>query len=60
MTKLGLGNTAKELAEFFAKRDPNERFDTIIIQRDGRTIKNYFERANPDRINELIEMTPIK
>ena len=54
-----LGNTAKELADFFKNRNPTERFDTIIIQRDGRTILQYFEREDAERIAELIEMTPL-
>jgi hypothetical protein len=57
---MSLGNTAKELAEFFKKRDPTERYDTIIIQRDGRTIKQYFERSDANRIVELMALTPLK
>lgn len=52
--------TAKELIEFLKQRDPNERYDTIILQKEGRTVKEYFERADADRILELMEMMPLK
>lgn len=57
---MGLGNSAAELAKFFKRRDPNERFDTVIIQKDGCTIFQYFERDDENRILELIEITPLK
>lgn len=50
---------AAQLVEFFANRPPSERYDTVIVQADGRAILTHFERDDADRILDLIEMTPL-
>lgn len=56
----GGADTARDLIDFLKTRDPAEQYDTVIIQKDGRTIKESFVREDASRILELMEMTPLK